>query len=142
MWWHIHSRSGRGYGSPQPLSQSMSCHAMPSHAMRGKSTEKVRRTFLVSNLPRHYVLKEVRKFCTCFLWYFVQSLMDTTDNMYRHYVLRPYCIFCAFFVLKCANEFVPVCHAMLCRATPRHATPRHAMRYADAVPALLRHRNV
>ena len=65
-----------------------------------KKAQKKYRTFLVNNLPRHSVPKEVRKFCTCFLWYFVQSLMDTTENMYRHSVLSPYSIFCAFSVLK------------------------------------------
>ena len=65
-----------------------------------KKVQKKYRTFLVNNLPRHSVLKGVRKFCACFLWYFVQSLMGTTENMYRHSVHSPYSIFCAFSALK------------------------------------------
>ena len=55
-----------------------------------KNVQKKYRTFLVNNMPRSSVLKGVRKFCTCFLWYFLQSLMGTTENMYRErlYSLR------------------------------------------------------
>ena len=70
-----------------------------SHTLRGKSTE------IVQNISGQHFAQTLRTqgstdFCTCFLWYFVQSLMDTTENMYRHSVLSPYSIFCAFSVLK------------------------------------------
>ena len=54
--------------------------------------------YLVNNLLGHSELTEVWKYCTRFLWYFLQILMSTTENMYRHSVLPPCLIFCTFSV--------------------------------------------
>ena len=60
-----------------------------------KKAQKNYRTFLVNNLP---VPTRVRKLRTCFLWLFLQSFMDTTEDVYRHSVMYLYP--CAFSVLK------------------------------------------
>ena len=65
-----------------------------------EKAQKKYRTFLVNDWSRHSVSKEVRKFCTCFLWYFEQSLMNTTYNMCRHSVLSSYSIFSTFSELQ------------------------------------------
>ena len=66
--------------------------------LREKKHRKSTETFVVNNFAQ--TLKGVRKFCTCFLWYFVQSLICTTENMCSTiYSLRTP-NFCVFSVLK------------------------------------------
>ena len=64
-----------------------------SNTAREKHRKSTEHLFLVNNLPRHSVLKEVRTFCcTCFLWHFVQSLMDTTDNTTPYSLRTPFSV--------------------------------------------------
>ena len=79
---------------------SLTTNSPPSPSLLRKKKEKQYITLLVNNLSRLSVLKGVRKFCTCFLWCFAQSLMDTTKDEYRLRAPSLHSISCAFSALN------------------------------------------